>query len=380
MDFGIAKIRDNTAGDVTKTGDIFGTPNYMSPEQALGKKCDARADQYALGCILFEMLSGRPPFTSENILSVILMHVQNPAPPLAEVTTKHLPSNLTNIVKKMLQKRPEDRYPGFEEVADALLTVGKKSATASRKLVIYSVLPVLLTLLVLFFVYTIQTRTVSHMIVNQLEKHGSGSPQKDENAEKVAVFVDKDLNEQYGAVMEKFGGNSALKEKIISSEKAWMAFRDAHLQAIYPDEDGTKKNPFAGSACYEEAFAETTVIRTRQLSHMLAGPIAPVSDANEKLKRVESFMNETYQKALRNYGPESPNILRQAQMKWLAFREAESNLLSTLARPGETESVKLSTKENLARLRTIELLQWVKGVKEDKVCAGTRPVADSNVR
>jgi serine/threonine protein kinase len=382
LDFGIAKIRDNTTGDATKTGDIFGTPNYMSPEQALGKKCDARADQYALGCILFEMLSGRPPFTSENIMSVILMHIQNPPPSLSEVTTKHLPSYLASVVKKMLQKNPEDRYARFEEVAEAISKVGQRPPRSARKFALYSALPVLLVGLVLLFVYVAHTRSSLPLPVNQEEVHDNSNQsvfrgnvtQTKEASARVAQSEDQKLNTTYSALAQKLHSNPSVKAKLLNAEKAWMLFRDAHLQSIYPDEGGTAQNPFAGSMCFEGVLADITVVRTRQLARMLAGSIELMPNAKNRLSAEEKLLDEKYQKALTHYAPEDPKFLREAQVKWLAFREAESNLTAALAPPRDAEVTRWSTECNLVRQRMIELDEWARGVSIDKVCAGTRPV------
>ncbi|MBC7997867.1 MAG: serine/threonine protein kinase, partial [Leptolyngbya sp.] len=77
VDFGIAKLtdaEDGTAVNLTQTGEIFGTPLYMSPEQCYGKKLDHRSDIYSLGCVLYEALTGAPPFTGESVLAVMLRH------------------------------------------------------------------------------------------------------------------------------------------------------------------------------------------------------------------------------------------------------------------------------------------------------------------
>src|SRR5713226_1427581 len=82
LDFGIAKLRDDVAGNLTQTGSILGTPHYMSPEQCLGEELDSRADIYSLGVVLYEMLTGTVPFNSPTPAAVVVQHVnQSPAPP-----------------------------------------------------------------------------------------------------------------------------------------------------------------------------------------------------------------------------------------------------------------------------------------------------------
>jgi serine/threonine-protein kinase len=83
LDFGLAKIADDASqgGDgLTKTGQVFGTPAYMSPEQARGERCDLRTDLYAVGVMLYEMLSGRRPFDGESPISILVKHMHEPPP------------------------------------------------------------------------------------------------------------------------------------------------------------------------------------------------------------------------------------------------------------------------------------------------------------
>ncbi|MGL1446836.1 serine/threonine protein kinase, partial [Vibrio parahaemolyticus] len=86
VDFGIAKVlpSQQTANqNLTQTGDIFGSPLYMSPEQCLGNKLDARSDIYALGCVMYETLTGHPPFEASNPIKIILKHVNDLPTPIS---------------------------------------------------------------------------------------------------------------------------------------------------------------------------------------------------------------------------------------------------------------------------------------------------------
>jgi serine/threonine-protein kinase len=84
LDFGIAKLREDGAA-TTAAGAIVGTPNYLPPEQARGDAADARSDLYALGCVLYELVAGRPPFVAPNPMAVVSAHLSQPPPPLASV-------------------------------------------------------------------------------------------------------------------------------------------------------------------------------------------------------------------------------------------------------------------------------------------------------
>ena len=124
LDFGIVKMIDDTAPGATATGELFGTPAYMSPEQALGKMVDARTDQYSLGCVLFECLTGTPPFVGSGKLSVMMQHVQLEAPSLTETTfgCREFPRQLQPVIEKMLAKSADERFGSMTEVYSNLIT------------------------------------------------------------------------------------------------------------------------------------------------------------------------------------------------------------------------------------------------------------------
>jgi serine/threonine protein kinase len=116
-DFGIAKIQG--ARQLTKSGTTIGTPEYMSPEQAEGREIDQRADIYALGCVLYEALAGRPPFTGVTPVSVLYQQVHS-RPAYIRGFNPQVPRNLAQILELTLSKRPEDRYPTSADFAAAL--------------------------------------------------------------------------------------------------------------------------------------------------------------------------------------------------------------------------------------------------------------------
>lgn len=113
LDFGIAKVLlDETAfNSLTRTGELFGSPYYMSPEQCVGKAIDTRSDIYSLGCVLFEALTGSPPYMSDNPLTTMMKHQTATIPTLKEGTLgREFPADLEKIVSKMLAKNPDERY------------------------------------------------------------------------------------------------------------------------------------------------------------------------------------------------------------------------------------------------------------------------------
>jgi serine/threonine protein kinase len=124
VDFGVAKMSDldNTSGrKLTRTGMLFGTPEYMSPEQAAGKPFDHRVDIYALGAIFFELLTGRVPFEGENFMEVLAKHGSDRVPTLTEINPgTRVSYDLERIVARALCKDPAERYQTMGELANDL--------------------------------------------------------------------------------------------------------------------------------------------------------------------------------------------------------------------------------------------------------------------
>jgi serine/threonine-protein kinase len=125
LDFGIAKLGDERRDRYhTRTGAVMGTPAYMSPEQCNDTgKIDQRTDIYSLGCVLFHLLTGRPPFDLEGVGTIIAAHLREPAPAPSTVTPR-VPDILDPLVARCLAKRPEDRFATMSELqlaCDAVL-------------------------------------------------------------------------------------------------------------------------------------------------------------------------------------------------------------------------------------------------------------------
>ncbi len=116
LDFGIARIMDDAKESITQAGVVFGTPEYLSPEQAMGEDADGRADLYAAGVILFEMLSGRRPFDGDSRVEVVSMHLTRPIPPLPP----GLPPILGECVQRAMAKKRDERFASAAEFLRAL--------------------------------------------------------------------------------------------------------------------------------------------------------------------------------------------------------------------------------------------------------------------
>lgn len=119
VDFGVAAAQRDTDAALTRTGYVIGSPKYMAPEQILGKQVDPRSDVYSLGVILYEMLTGVPPYTRGDHMSVMYQHVQGKARPPLELNPR-LPAALSEVVMCAMSVDKARRYPGMDELRAAL--------------------------------------------------------------------------------------------------------------------------------------------------------------------------------------------------------------------------------------------------------------------
>ncbi|MEM6990493.1 MAG: serine/threonine-protein kinase [Myxococcota bacterium] len=123
VDFGIAKVLTEVsgAGPLTQRGELLGTPQYMSPEQALGRAIDERSDVYAVGILLYEVLSGTPPFDEGTPMEVLTHQITKPPPPLRErAPGRAIPEQALGVIAKALAKEPADRYESARAMIEAL--------------------------------------------------------------------------------------------------------------------------------------------------------------------------------------------------------------------------------------------------------------------
>ena len=122
MDFGIARAMDDLGATLTSTWNVVGTAQYLSPEQAVGEPADSRSDIYSTGCLLFELLTGEPPFTGETPVSIAYQHASSTAP-LVRTLKSDLPEGIEIVLAVALSKKPEDRYQSAQAMLDDIAKV-----------------------------------------------------------------------------------------------------------------------------------------------------------------------------------------------------------------------------------------------------------------
>jgi len=123
-DFGIARITDSSK---TRTGTVLGTPNYMSPEQALGDKVDGRSDLFSLGVVLYQLSTGHLPFTADSMATLLYKIVNEQQPDPGELR-RDLPSSLRKVIQNALGKQPDRRYQTGAKFAEHLRMVRQRMA------------------------------------------------------------------------------------------------------------------------------------------------------------------------------------------------------------------------------------------------------------
>lgn len=134
MDFGIARAMQSGVTSMTQTGMVVGTPQYLSPEQALGRGVDARSDLYSVGIMLFQLVTGRLPFEADSPLAIAYAHVQE-APVAPSSINRSLPPAVDALVARALKKNPNERFPSAETMRDECLRVAQSLQGAPPSIV-----------------------------------------------------------------------------------------------------------------------------------------------------------------------------------------------------------------------------------------------------
>ncbi|WSB55328.1 protein kinase [Streptomyces cellulosae] len=134
MDFGIARAMQSGVTSMTQTGMVVGTPQYLSPEQALGRGVDARSDLYSVGIMLFQLVTGRLPFDADSPLAIAYAHVQE-EPPVASSINRSLPPAVDALITRALKKNPNERFPSAEAMRGECLRVAQSFQAAPPSIV-----------------------------------------------------------------------------------------------------------------------------------------------------------------------------------------------------------------------------------------------------
>ncbi|MFD5696729.1 protein kinase domain-containing protein [Streptomyces lasiicapitis] len=134
MDFGIARAMQSGVTSMTQTGMVVGTPQYLSPEQALGRGVDARSDLYSVGIMLFQLVTGRLPFEADSPLAIAYAHVQE-EPVAPSSINRSLPPAIDALVARALKKNPNERFPTAEAMRDECLRIAQSFQTAAPSIV-----------------------------------------------------------------------------------------------------------------------------------------------------------------------------------------------------------------------------------------------------
>ncbi|MGW3107458.1 protein kinase domain-containing protein [Streptomyces sp. NPDC001100] len=134
MDFGIARAMQSGVTSMTQTGMVVGTPQYLSPEQALGRGVDARSDLYSVGIMLFQLVTGRLPFDADSPLAIAYAHVQE-EPVAPSSINRSLPPAVDALVARALKKNPNERFPNAESMREECLRVASSLHAAAPSIV-----------------------------------------------------------------------------------------------------------------------------------------------------------------------------------------------------------------------------------------------------
>lgn len=137
IDFGVAGVKKDQEPTIVQGQTVVGTPTYMSPDQLLNRRYDSRSETYSIGCVLFEALTGRPPFEGESVLNLVSKHASQAPPTMAAASGMEFSPELERIVARALAKDPDERYQTARDLRLELLAAAEKAeeeAAAAREL------------------------------------------------------------------------------------------------------------------------------------------------------------------------------------------------------------------------------------------------------
>ncbi len=251
-DFGIAHAT-STAGDqaMTQPGIAIGTPTYMSPEQLLGEAVDDRADVYALGCVLFEMLSGRAPYQAPNAMAMLTQKISEEVP-VFDASDPPLPESVIAIVQRALAREADDRFQSAHELADAL-AAARASGTAT--FVATPAPPTVNAIAVLAFASMSPDAADQHLGdgISEAVMHALGGIGGLRVVARTSAFAFKNTVADVGEIgrrlhvrrlvegsVRRSGNRIRVTAKLIDTETAlemWSARFDRHVEDVFDVED-----------------------------------------------------------------------------------------------------------------------------------------------
>ncbi len=336
LDFGIAKIvdlADQSAG-LTKTGEVFGSPRYMSPEQATGKRVDNRSDIYSLGIVMFEALTGSTPFAGNTTYELLSSQISTIAPSVRSIE-RSLPVEIEAIVSKCLEKEPYERFQSMGEVKKALMTAksGKrigKSSTKSHRwkqpetwlLLSGVVLLVAVSALIITFVMHVIEPPEAPQPVHELE----GMETLSANGETARAFILKNIH-----------------NKVINFDKNIYASADV-TDAVLQEFDNTKVT--------EELTMRGSKIQGPGLAHLIHLPLRKLALSagiftNRAMKEISHMENlETLDLSGTNVNDEGlTELAKLKNLKTLYLKDEEkitNKGLANLAPMSKLETLNLS--------------------------------------
>jgi serine/threonine protein kinase/HAMP domain-containing protein len=307
-DFGIAHIDSGTGEQRTRSGEVLGTPQYMSPEQTIGEKIDGRSDLFSAGVVLYQMLTGQRPFQGESMVSIALKIAKEQPVPL-EKLRGDLPTPLRRIVERCLAKAPAQRFQSGKELSDELLKVlarlDEEAAEKNRPRIVplrvkWALTMALVVAVVMGLTATVVTQRQYGAMISQVTDYGAALSRFIAAQNAVAV-----LSDDWGAV------DVALQEimKTRDFESVTVVDRDGLVRAASnPALLGKPYQPPAGEALdtrpgqvktwrYVASGAPATGAAAQGDGNAKAGETvlafeAPISFANKNLGRVMLGLEE----------------------------------------------------------------------------------------
>ncbi len=361
VDFGIAKIFAESGAmptNLTQTGEIFGSPLYMSPEQCNSAKVDYRADMYSFGCVLFEALTGEPPFDAENAIKIAFKHIYERPPSLEDVAKKPFSPLLEGVVAKLLKKQPEQRYSTMAEVCEDLhrLNVGvkpiaTKKRTRRRPLIAAALLTVGLAIAIsigIFINHQWQRARRYSLYTDKLTEAKAMIEDAKRNAAKglhpnASVSLDVARKDCIQALLYSQSPEQTLYAKfgIAETYLAGDDYQEARTYLLEADELDRKTNPNGGPA---------TGYIARGLARTELDGIASAHDPAQAKKHLERALDKPPKQ---NSGEFIDYVLRRLfdiELKENNYGNAEEYAKRLLAIDQKTYGVSQTTAEAMERL------------------------------